>query len=287
MSKKLLTASLAIALLGAIAACDIGGSDDGRPRIVASFYPLAYLAQRIGGDDVHVINLTKAGAEPHDLELRPSDVAVITDADLVLYLRGFQPALDDAVDEHGDDHALNALKSSDPNGDDPHVWLDPARYSAIAEAVTERLVTLAPDHESELRQRGEALRDELSTLDTEYRDGLAPCRDRTIVTAHEAFGYLAERYQLTQNAITGLDPESEPSPGRLAEITDYINDHNIHVLFTETLLDPSVAETIAETTGAATKVLDPIEGIKKNSGETYFTVARSNLATLRASLECA
>jgi zinc transport system substrate-binding protein len=269
--------------VGVLACCGAtGGGDSGREEVVASFYPLAFAAEQIGGSSVTVENLTPPGAEPHDLEVSPQDVAGVRSADLVLLLgRGFQPQLEDAAGSSDDVvRLLDTPGLGVHTNDDPHVWLDPVRYAKIVRRIGEALGR--PAAAARLVQR-------LHELDSEFRAGLVHCQRHEIVTSHEAFGYLAERYDLEQVAITGLSPESEPEPGKLQDVVDLVRAHGVTTIYFETLVSPRIAETVARETGAKTAVLDPIEGLTEEEtagGEDYFTLMRGNLASLRDGLGC-
>jgi zinc transport system substrate-binding protein len=257
-----------------------GGSGSSRETVVAGFYPLAYAAQLVGGRAVRVENLTPSGAEPHDLELTPGAVAKIQRADVVLYLgHGFQPAVSDAVGGTSG-RAIDLLDGLPLRASDPHVWLDPVLYVRIVRRVAGVLRRPA---------RVPAPLERLRALDGDYRRGLAHCGRREIVTSHAAFGYLAERYRLRQIAITGLTPESEPTARDLARVVRVVRSTKATTIFSETLLSPRLAETIAREVGARTAVLDPIEGLTPSEqarGDTYFTLMRRNLAVLRQALAC-
>jgi zinc transport system substrate-binding protein len=261
--------------------CGESSTATGRERVVAAFYPLAFAAQKIGGDRVDVVNLTPAGAEPHDLEVTPSTVRELRSADLVLLLgHGFQPQLEKAA---GGSSVLLLLDTPGlqryQNGD-PHVWLDPIRFSLIVKRIGSALHAPGP---------AERLIAQLHVLDAEYRQGLAHCARREIVTSHEAFAYLGERYGLHQVAITGLTPEAEPSPRDLERVVSIVRSTHATTIFFETLVSPRIAETVASETSAETAVLNPIEGLtpdEAKAGEDYFTVMRSNLAHLRSALGC-
>ena len=273
-----------------IAAVACGGDDGGggeaagagMKQVVAAFYPLAFAAAEIGGAGVDVKNLTPPGAEPHDLEVSPRDVAAVRDADLVLLLgHGFQPQLEDAVGA-GD----NVVRLLDTPGlevhsnDDPHVWLDPVRYAKVVDRIGQALGKQSAADNLEKR---------LMDLDSEFRAGLADCERNEIVTSHEAFAYLAERYGLEQVAITGLSPEAEPEPGKLQDVVNLVRSRGVTTIYFETLVSPRIAETVARETGAKTAVLNPIEGLTEEqaaSGEDYFSLMRMNLAALRAGLGC-
>jgi zinc transport system substrate-binding protein len=268
-----------VAMLGA--GCRAAGSSSGgRTTVVASFYPLAYAAQRVGGDTVEVENLTPSGSEPHDLELTPRAVAEIQQADVVLYLgHGFQPAVTDALDG-ANGRAIDLLQELPLRAADPHVWLDPVLYSRIVQRIGTVLGRPA---------QATALVGQLHGLDRNYRTGLGDCARREIVTSHEAFGYLARRYGLRQVAITGVTPEAEPSARQLAGVVKTVRSTRATTIFFERLVSSRLAETVAREVGARTAVLDPIEGLtpaEQSRGDTYLTVMRGNLAALRKALSC-
>lgn len=281
--KFILILILALTVPGLAVGC--GGSDghsSSRETVVASFYPLAFAAEQVGGEAVSVENLTPPGAEPHDLEVSPSDVGKIKSADLVLLLgHGFQPQLEDAAGSGPEVVALLDTAALDlhPDGD-PHVWLDPIRYMKIVDRIG--VVLRRPAAVSRLLAR-------LRKLDKDYRRGLADCARRDIVTSHEAFAYLAERYGLNQIAVTGLNPEAEPTPQALQQTVDVVRASDATTIYFERLVSPRLAETVARETGTKTAVLDPIEGLtdtERKQGDDYFTLMRANLHALQTGLGC-
>lgn len=299
-----------LALLAA-AACGsptgaAGGSPGGeRPKVLAAFYPLEWVTGRVGGDDVELGTLTAPGVEPHDLELTPRQIAEIAQADLVVYLKGVQPAVDEAVAEHAPDRSFDvasAVSTIPPAAEehghdeeaeghgheeadyDPHLWLDPSRFATVATRLGDRLAEADAAHADGYRSRAAATAKELTDLDEEMREGLATCAGRTVVTSHAAFGYLADRYKLKQVGISGIDPESEPSPARLAEVAKVAKQEKVTTIFTEELVNPKVAEVLAAEVGAKTEVLNPIES-RPETGD-YLSAARENLARLRTALGC-
>jgi zinc transport system substrate-binding protein len=287
---------LALLLLTAtaLAGCgDDGGgrTADGRLEVVASFYPVAEAARQVGGDRVRVRNLTPAGTEPHDVELSPRQLDELEAADVVLYLgQGFQPAVE-AVAERREQGSVDLLEAIPLHGatPDPHFWLDPQRMATAVDEVAAALADAAPDDAAAFRAGAARYRSELTDLDGEMERGLASCQRHEIVTSHAAFFYLAERYGLTQLAIAGLSPETEPDPARLASLTDTVKAKGITTIFYEDLVSPDVARTLARETGATTAVLSPLEGLTEDQldeGKTYLTVMRENLAALRKALGC-
>jgi zinc transport system substrate-binding protein len=267
----------------ALASSTRSGTPAAGGSVVASFYPLAYAAERIGGPSVAVANLTPDGSEPHDLEISPDDVSKVRAARLVLVLgHGFQPQLERAAHDAGG----TVLSLLDTPGlrrfsdGDPHVWLDPLRYARLVEAIARGL------HRPEA---ADGLVAQLRALDRSYRAGLAHCARRDIVTSHAAFGYLARRYGLHQVSIEGLNPEGEPAPRELARVVELVRERRATTVYFETLVSPKLARTVARETGAETAVLDPIEGLTPAEiarGDDYFTVMRANLARLRQGLGC-
>lgn len=271
--------------------------------VAASFYPLQWLAAQVGGAAVTVSSLTGQGVEPHDLELTPQDVGAVGDADLVVYLSGFQPAVDEAVAQQAPETSLDVAESAQLNltytpieegeetGEagavDPHFWLDPMRLADVGDALAVRLGEADPANAAAFTTNAEAVRAQLATLDAEFTEGLASCANRDVVTSHNAFGYLAETYDLTQVGITGLTPEAEPSPADLSAVTEFVRANDVATIYYETLISPDIAETVARETGARTQVLDPVEGLTEQSlGGDYLAVMRANLANLKTGQQC-
>ncbi len=319
------TIASALALALALAACSGGAGNApggttapaGDPRstappapdaipVTAAFYPLEYLLTRIGGEHLRITTLTKPGAEPHDLELNPADVAGLGQARLVVTLGGFQPAVDRAVAQQpsvpvfdaaapaqltldtpaGDDHAGEAGQPA-AHPKDPHFWLDPIRYGTVGTALAERLAEVDPAHAADYRSNARALTADLQALDASFRTGLASCSVRQVVTSHAAFTYLTDRYGLTQVPIAGLSPDQEPTARQLAQVAQLVRDSKVTTIYAETLVDARFADTVATSTGARIAVLDPVEGITDTSpGRDYPEVMQANLAALRAGQGC-
>lgn len=274
----------------------------GKTGVTAAMYPLQWLTEQVGGPDVAVTGLTKPGVEPHDLELSPLQAAGLEQTGLVVYLKGVQPAVDEAVEQHaadrgfdvaslvptlpsaGADEGEGAGHDHESAGHDPHLWLDPARFATVATRLGERLAAADPAHAQGYRDRAARAAADLTALDRELTAGLSRCSTRAIVTSHAAFGYLADRYKLHQISISGLDPDAEPSPARLAEVAKVARQEKVNTIFTETLVNPKVAEILAQEVGARTAVLDPIES-PPASGD-YPAAMRRNLTVLQSALGC-
>jgi zinc transport system substrate-binding protein len=272
-----------VLILTSLVAGSCGGSDGDGNRskqvdVVAAFYPVAWAAEQVAGKGIRVRNLTPPGTEPHDVELTARDVERIRAADVVLYLGGgFQPAVEDAVDG-ASGTAVNLL--ANPVDRDPHIWLDPVRFSGTVERIADAL---------DRPESASGTVSDLRALDGDFARGLSTCTRRKIVTAHDAFGYLARRYRLEQVAITGISPEAEPTPRELERVIERVRRTGATTVFFETLVSPRLAETVARETGAGTAVLNPIEGLtseQAEAGEDYLSLMRDNLEALREALGC-
>jgi zinc transport system substrate-binding protein len=263
---------------------------DGELRIAAGFYPLEFVADRVAGDRATVDNLTVPGQEPHDLELTVQETAAIARADLVVYVDGFQPAVDAAVETSAVGRVLDASEfahlRTDSGERDPHFWLDPVQLDGLVESMAEQLTALDPDGAADYARNAGDLRADLDELDAAYDQGLSGCERSTVVVSHDAFAYLG-RYGLEFEPIAGLSPDAEPTPSDLARLHELIEAEGITTVFGERLAPPELVETLAEDAGVTTDVLDPIEGLSdETDGEDYVTLMQANLDALRTANGC-
>lgn len=282
---------------------------DGRLRVLTSFYPMYDFACKIGGDCIDVTNMVPSGTEPHDWEPSTNDLKNLEKADVFIYNGAdMEPWADDLLVSRSDtlrvveasenvelrttdgehEHAHEHEGADHHHGDfDPHVWLDPENAKIEMEAIRDALCAADPENSTVFQSNYEKYAAELDALDAEFREKLASLPSRTIVVAHEAFGYLCDAYGLTQVGIEGLSPDSEPDPGRMAEVIDFVREHSISTIFFEELVSPKVAEAIASETGAQAKMLSPLEGLSDEqaaAGADYFSVMHDNLAALMEAL---
>lgn len=292
-------------------------------NVVVAFYPLQFIAERVAGDTATVTNLTQPGTEAHDLELTPRQVAALSEADLVIYQKGFQGAVDKAIEQakpanvldvstvvkfhqvnaageeehdHDHDHEEGATSAPahtedddehDHGGVDPHVWLDPNNMVTMTQAAAEAFGKARPADQATFTANATAVQGQLTSLDGSFRTGLATCQRKEFVTSHAAFGYLADQYNLVQIPIRGLSPDNEPAPARIAEVQQLVQQHGITTIFYETLVSPAVSESIARDLNLKTDVLDPLEGITEQSrGKDYIEVMNANLTALKAANGC-
>ena len=304
LARIVLAGLLAVALTPTAAHATRSDHSDSKKKVTvtAAFFPLAAAVAQVGGSLVKVINLTPAGVEPHDIELNTQQAESVLDADLAVMVgNGFQPQVEDiAADRSGP--TLNVLKALPINagdkkveeGDatalDPHVWLDPVLYQSVVDAIASALSKVDPDHAADYTANAAAYNAKLATLNTEYETGLANCSRQLLVTAHEAFGWLTQRYGLTQEGIAGISPDAEPNPQRLADLTDLVEKKGVTTIYTEDLVSPKVARTLArEAGGLKTATLNPLEGLTAKqikAGATYISEMQDNLQAIQKGLGC-
>jgi zinc transport system substrate-binding protein len=290
MKRHLLLPSVA-GLLVAATGCT-ATEDDGRPDVVTAFYALEFVTEQIGGEHIDVTTLTQPGTEPHDLALSVAQTAQVIDADAVIYLAGFQAAVDEAVAQSESGQIIDATGAADlvtvDGAADPHFWLDPVRLGAVAVDVAEALTAVDPAHADAYATNLASLEARLEQLDEEFTTGLADCERDTVVVSHDAFGYLGLRYGLDLRAIAGLSPDAEPTPQHLAELHALIEDESITTVFSETLASPAMAEALSSDLGLRTEVLDPLEGLAEaDTDRDYVSIMLENLAALQDANGCA
>lgn len=301
MKKTVYIISALIAVL-LFAGCGTGTKDNSgfvekdKLSVVTTIYPMQDFVMQIGGDKVEIINLVPAGMEPHDFELSTGDMGLLEEADLLVYNgAGMEHFIDKTIQTISNDSIViveaakdvEQIKSEDGE-QDPHTWLSIKNAKAECEAICNALCEIDKDNEGYYKERLASYEEKLDGLYTEYEKELSGCRNDTIVVAHEAFGYLCNEFSIKQEGIEGLMADSEPDSGRMKEIIDLCKKENIKVIFFEELVSPKVAQTIADETGAATMVLNPIEGLTKEQEEEnldYIGLMRENLEALKVALQ--
>lgn len=272
-------------------------------QVIASFYPMAEFARQVGGDKVTVTTLTKPGAEPHDFDPTPKQLAQIYDAKLFVYNgAGLEPWVDkiskdlDGSDVFRVDASYQVpLQKKDPSDTenesptDPHIWMDPELAMKEVYNVRLGLIAVDPANAEYYVNRSIAYTDKLQALDDAFKKGLANCQSKNIVTSHQAFTYLAKRYGLNAVGIAGLSPDDEPSPQKLAQVADFVKQNDVKYIFFETLASPKLSQTIASETGARTIAFNPLEGLTNDeikAGKNYISVQQDNLKALQTALGC-
>ena len=190
---------------------------------------------------------------------------------------------DDDEEGHHDDHGHGE------SGLDPHFWLSPTMAARQVERIRDAFITVDAANAAVYRQNADALMAELTELDQEFKEGLGACKHEHFVTSHAAYGYLAAQYGLEQIALAGFSPEVEPSPQRLASVTDRVTDLGLGHVLVEPVLSERLAQTVARETGIELRAIHAIESVTQNELQAhgdYFGLMRDNLAALRVALEC-
>jgi zinc transport system substrate-binding protein len=278
------------------------GASRSKVTVAAAFYPVAFAAQKVGGTRVDVANLTPVGAEPHDIELNSEQLDRLLEAKVAFVLgNGFQPAVEKAADRRDgstvdllpklvDARGKKVAKEGKTGGLDPHVWLDPVLMSQLVGEVERGLAAADPKGAGTYEKNAQALQDRLTALDARYRDRLTGCTRDLLVTSHEAFGYLANRYGLRQEGVAGLSPDTEPDPARLGDLAQLARDQGVTTVFTEETVSPRIAQTLARDAGGLrTEVLSPLESLTKRERDDkadYFTLMDANLGKIATALGC-
>ena len=269
-------------------------------QVTTSFYPLYFFSSQIGGDKANVVNITPAGAEPHDYEPTAQDIAQIENSKLLVLNGGGLEAWGDNIQKNidpqkttvviaGQNLTNQKVLENEQNVIDPHVWLSPQLAKEMVDKITESFIAVDSTNTEFYQANANTLKTKLDNLDSEYKQGLSSCSEKNIITSHAAFGYLATSYGLNQVSITGLSPDAEPSPAQLADIVKFAKANNVKYIFFESLISPKLANTIATEVGAKTLVLNPIEGLSNDEisqGNNYLTEMQNNLANLRTALQC-
>jgi len=268
--------------------------------VSASFYPVYFFAKEIAKDHAEVLNITPAGAEPHDYELSAKDISNIEKSKiLILNGGGLEPwgesmkknlaSSETLVVEAGEGVADKMMMENGKDVVDPHVWLSPELAEKMADNILEAFKKSDPKNVDSYIANAALLKLNLKELGDDFRVGLSECKKKEIITSHTAFGYLAAAYGFSQIAITGMSPSAEPSIQQLREIIDLAKKNDIKYIFFESLVSPKLSETLASEVGAETLVLNPLEGLTKkelSEGKDYFTEMRANLNNLQMALEC-
>lgn len=296
LMKKWLLAVFTVCSL-ALVGCTVPTLEAERPIVVVGLYPYVYVVENIGGDRVSVTNLVGGNVEPHDLELTSRQLYTLDNADLVIYQRGFQPAVDAAVDTVNTARLFDAttvvpLETSEEGVLDQHIWLDPIIMMTVAEDVASLLIELDPAGERSYNLNLEKLLGTLTELDADYTQGLATCERQVFLVEHAAFGYLAQRYNLTQISVKGVNPDAEPSPAHIARISEQVKDLQLTRIFHETRQPSGLIQTLATDLNVGTSQLDPLEQTPMDLHRiphdlpTYVSIMEDNLEALRQANGC-
>lgn len=299
----LLFLSVSALLLGACG--NSTASEDGKLNIVTTFYPVYEFTKQVAGDEANVDLLVKAGTEVHGYEPSAKDIARIQEADAFVYENENMETWVHDVEGSIDTEKVNVISATEgmlllPGGEeeheghdhseeghshayDPHVWLSPERAITLVENIRDSLVAKYPEKKDAFETNAAAYIEKLDALDAKYSETLSAAKQKYFVTQHTAFAYLALDYGLKQVSITGVAADEDPTPSRLAELTEYINKYGIKYIYFEENASKSVAETLAKETGVQLDVLNPLESLTDEdmkNGKDYISVMEDNLTAL-------
>ncbi len=263
--------------------------------IAVSIYPIAYFVQKVAGDLVTVHLITPGAVEPHEYEPSPNDIQKIESSRAFVYNGAGIDVWADRIAKELPQKRIQVLKMSDhmvavsKENVDPHFWLDPVLVEREIQSLVQLLEGLDPAHKDLFEKNAAQYLAELLTLNQEYKKGLENCRVKDIISSHDAFSYLAKRYNFTVHSIVGISPEAEPSAAHFAELSRLVAEKNIRTIFFESLVSPKLSEALATETGTEVAVLNPIEGLTKEEDaakKNYDILMKENLAALRKSMLC-
>jgi len=273
--------------------------------VYASFYTMKDFASKIGGEKIRLNSMMPMGADAHSWEPTPSQISSLESADVFIFngagMEHWAPKVLDTIRNQSlvvvattaeidlqegtcENHDIGIFHTHDT---DPHVWLDPMKAKQQMQVIRDVFVQADPQNSDYFNENFERYAAELDRLDAEFREALSGLQNRTIIVSHEAFGYLCDAYGLTQVGIAGLEPNTEPSPARMAQIIELVNQYNISVIFFDGLASSRVVDAIARETGTRTAVLSSLEGLTDEqvaAGDDYFSVMRLNLQALKEAL---
>ncbi len=309
--KRVLVALLTAALLllasctaqnGVQAANDSNAAND-KLLVYTSFYPIYDFASHIGGDRAELVRLITDGSEPHSWEPQPADIVGLEKADVFIYNgAGMETWVDKVLSslqnkelvvvdtssgieliaaEHHHDHE-DEEHDEDETSYDPHIWLSLRNAKKQAESIKNALAHADPDNAEYYNDNYNRFAQELDELDAEFTEALQNIADKNVVVSHQAFAYLCKDYGLTQMAVEGLTPDSEPDAARMVEIIEFCKKNNVKTIFFEELASEKVAQTISKATGVSVSVLTAEQS---QTEEDYLGFMRANLKALTEGLQ--
>ena len=311
--KKIFTVLASMASICCLTACSTTPTTNSSAKaekkinVVTTFYPMYDFAKQVAGDKAEVTSLIDASVEPHDYEPSAKDIAKISEADVFVYSSEYMETWVKQVLANIDTTKVKVVDASkgidlmhaeeeehEHEGEeahehefDPHIWLDPVLAKQQVTNILEGIIAADTANKDSYTTNAQAFTTKLEELDKEYQT-LQTATNKTFVTQHEAFGYLAHRYGLTQKAIAGISPNTEPTPAKLAELQAFIKENNVTTLYFEELASPKIAELLSKETGASLEVLSTLEGLSKeeqDKGADYISVMKENLAALKKAIQ--
>jgi len=273
---------------------------NGKLKVVASFYPVYDFAKNVGGNRVEVTSLIPAGVEPHNFEPTPSAIKQLSEADVFIMngagIEKWAPSLIEGVGNKklvvvDTSKGISLLSSQDADtaGSDPHIWLNPVNAKKQVEAIKDAFIAADPEGKAYYEANAAAYGAKLDSLDAAFRALLPTCKKKDILITHATLPYFCQEYGCHQIPIEGVSEEGEPSPAELASIVDQARAQNVTAVYFESLISPKSAQTLASEIGAQALVFNTVHGVtpeEEAKGENYLSLMEENLASIRKGLDC-
>jgi zinc transport system substrate-binding protein len=286
--------------------------DSSKIQVVTSFYPLYNFAKEVGGDKIQVSNITPSGGDAHDFEPTILDNQKVLESDLFIFQgKNFDTWAEKLAkqktsgknlemasnfdlkkaEEHAEEenHSEEKASGKDHSELDPHIWLDPVLAQKQIEIIRDKLIETDSKNKDFYNKNAQGYIEKLKNLDQKFSSSLRSCKKSEIVVSHKAFSYLADRYNFKIEAISGLEPSQEPTQKEIENIVEIIKKDGLKFVFYEEQLNPELAKTVANESGAKIKILRSIESLTKEeekNGDSYITIMEKNLESLKQGLEC-
>ncbi|MGE6628763.1 metal ABC transporter solute-binding protein, Zn/Mn family [Bacillus sp. NPDC077027] len=286
------------------------GKNDGKLKIYTTIFPIQDFTKKIGGSFVNATSVYPANADAHSFEPSSKTMVDMAEGDAFIYsgtgAEAFAEKTASTLKEQGvktvnaakgitllsthDEHAHEEEddhEGHDHGDKDPHAWLDPVLAEQMAKNIKDTLVSLDPDHKKEYTKNYEKLKKELQSLDKNFKTTLDQAKHKEILVSHAAYGYWEKRYGIEQISVLGLSASEEPSQKQLENIVKQAEKHHIKYVIFENNVSSKVSDTIRSEIGAKSLTLKNLESITEEdtkSGESYVSLMKENLATLKTAL---
>lgn len=273
-------------------------------KIVTSFYPIYAMVKEISGD-LNDVRMIQSSYGIHSFEPSANDIAAIYDADVFVYHSSILESWAGSLDPSLQKSKVKVIEASDgmtlervpgledmEAGDgidektlyDPHTWLDPEKVAEEAQIIADKLSELDSANKETYQKNAQNFSAKAHDLTKKYQPIFEKANQKTFVTQHTAFSYLAKRFGLNQLGIAGISPDQEPSPRQLSEIQDFVKTYRVKTIFTESNLSSKVADTLVKSTGVSLKTLNPLEADPQND-KSYLDNLEENLTILAQELK--
>ena len=308
MKKKILICMLSSIFILFLGACSQDKQNDVKEshgmKIVTSFYPVYAMVKAVSGD-LNDVRMIQSSSGIHSYEPSANDIAAIYDADVFVYhshtLESWAGSLDPSLQKS----KVKVLEASEgmtlervPGLEDmkagegidektlydPHTWLDPEKVAEEAQIIADKLSELDSANKDTYQKNAQNFSAKAHDLTKKYQPIFEKANQKTFVTQHTAFSYLAKRFGLNQLGIAGISPDQEPSPRQLTEIQEFVKTYKVKTIFTESNASSKVAETLIKSTGVSLKTLNPLEADPQND-KSYLDNLEEDIAILAEELK--